>query len=158
MKYSFKFRPNTCADRIYGGAYQGIGVSLTTFGDKKQLGDPFSFYVFQGARIARFSPRASLNYEWNFGLSAGWKPYDNYYNSYNGAVGSRMNAYINAGVYINWAFSRYFDLGSGSIDSGIREFSVTIGEVREIASDNQIEVTGKRPVYVNSGIDISIHP
>ena len=106
LKYSFKFRPNTCADRIYGGAYQGIGVSLTTFGDKKQLGDPFSFYVFQGARIARFSPRASLNYEWNFGLSAGWKPYDNYYNSYNGAVGSRMNAYINAGVYINWAFSR----------------------------------------------------
>ena len=101
LKYSFKFRPNTCADRIYGGAYQGIGVSLTTFGDKKQLGDPFSFYVFQGARIARFSPRASLNYEWNFGLSAGWKPYDNYYNSYNGAVGSRMNAYINAGVYIN---------------------------------------------------------
>ena len=91
-------------------SYQGIGVSLTTFGDKKQLGDPFSFYVFQGARIARFSPRASLNYEWNFGLSAGWKPYDNYYNSYNGAVGSRMNAYINAGVYINWAFSRYFDL------------------------------------------------
>ena len=110
LKYSFKFRPNTCADRIYGGAYQGIGVSLTTFGDKKQLGDPFSFYVFQGARIARFSPRVSLNYEWNFGLSAGWKPYDNYYNSYNGAVGSRMNAYINAGVYINWAFSRYFDL------------------------------------------------
>lgn len=34
LKYSFKFRPNTCADRIYGGAYQGIGVSLTTFGDK----------------------------------------------------------------------------------------------------------------------------
>ena len=23
---------------------------------------------------------------------------------------SRMNAYINAGVYVNWAFSRYFDL------------------------------------------------
>ena len=22
LKYSFKFRPNTCADRIYGGAYQ----------------------------------------------------------------------------------------------------------------------------------------
>ena len=110
LKYSFKFRPNTCADRIYGGAYQGVGVSFSTFGDKKQFGDPFSFYVFQGARIARFSSRVSLNYEWNFGLSAGWKPYDNYYNTYNGAVGSRMNAYINAGVYVNWAFSRYFDL------------------------------------------------
>ena len=110
LKYSFQFRPNTCADRIYGGAYQGFGLSATTFGDKKQLGDPISFYVFQGARIARFNPCLSLNYEWNFGLSAGWKPYDNDYNSYNGAVGSRMNAYINAGIYLNWAFSRYFDL------------------------------------------------
>lgn len=110
LKYSFKFRPNTCADRIYGGAYQGVGLSMTTFGDKKQLGDPFTFYVFQGARIADITSRLSLHYEWNFGLSAGWKPYDNDYNSYNGVVGSRMNAYMNAGIYLNWAFSRYFDL------------------------------------------------
>lgn len=110
LKYSFKFRPNTCADRVYGGAYQGVGLAFTTFGDKKQLGDPFTFYVFQGARIARFNPRLSLNYEWNFGVSAGWQPYDNNYNSYNGAVGSRTNAYLNAGIYLNWAFSRYFDL------------------------------------------------
>lgn len=110
LKYSFKFRPNTCADRIYGGAYQGVGLAVTTFGDKKQLGDPVTFYLFQGARIARFNPRLSLNYEWNFGLSTGWQPYDNDYNSYNGAVGSRMNAYLNVGIYLNWAFSRYFDL------------------------------------------------
>lgn len=110
LKYSFKFCPNTCADRVYGGVYQGIGLAFTTFGDKKQLGDPFTFYVFQGARIARFNPRLSLNYEWNFGISTGWQPYDNNYNSYNGAVGSRMNAYLNAGIYLNWAFSRYFDL------------------------------------------------
>ena len=109
LKNSFKFRPNTCADRIYGGAYQGFGLAVTTFGDRKQLGDPVTFYVFQGARIARFNPRLSLNYEWNFGLSAGWKPYDNDYNSYNGAVGSRVNAYLNAGIYLNWSLSRYFD-------------------------------------------------
>ena len=94
---------------IYGGAYQGFGLAFTTFGDKKQLGDPMTFYVFQGARIARFNPRLSLNYEWNFGISAGWKPYDNDYNSYNGAVGSRVNAYLNAGIYLNWSLSRYFD-------------------------------------------------
>ena len=109
LKYSFKYRPNTCADRIYGGAYQGFGLAFTTFGDKKQLGDPMTFYVFQGARIARFHPRLSLNYEWNFGISAGWQPYDNDYNSYNGAVGSRVNAYLNAGIYLNWSLSRYFD-------------------------------------------------
>lgn len=113
LRYSFQFRPNTCADRIYGGAYQGIGLSFTTFGDKKQLGDPFTFYLFQGARIARFNPRLSLNYEWNFGVSTGWKPYDDLYNSYNGAVGSRVNAYINAGIYLNWAASRYIDLNAG---------------------------------------------
>lgn len=113
LRYSFQFRPNTCADRVYGGAYQGFGVSFTSFGDKKQLGDPLTFYLLQGARIARFTPRLSLNYEWNFGISTGWKPYDNFYNSYNGAVGSRVNAYINAGLYLNWAASRYIDLNAG---------------------------------------------
>lgn len=113
LKYSFKFRPNTYADRVYGGAYQGLGLAFTTFGDKKQIGDPITLYLFQGARIARFNPRLSLNYEWNFGISTGWQPYDTDYNSYNGAVGSRMNAYLNAGIYLNWAFSRYFDLTIG---------------------------------------------
>ena len=28
LKYSFKFRPNTCADRIYGGAYRRIPYHL----------------------------------------------------------------------------------------------------------------------------------
>lgn len=113
LRYSFQFRPHTCADRIYGGAYQGMGLSATTFGDKKQLGDPITFYLFQGARIARFTPRLSLNYEWNFGISAGWQPFDDLYNSYNGAVGSRINAYINAGIYFNWAISRNLDLNIG---------------------------------------------
>lgn len=56
LKYSFQFRPNTCADRIYGGAYQGFGLSATTFGDKKQLGDPISFYVFQGRGLPGLIP------------------------------------------------------------------------------------------------------
>lgn len=110
LKYSFQFRPNTCASRIYGGAYQGIGLAFYTFGDRKQLGDPVAAYLFQGAQLARFTSRLSLNYEWNFGLSVGWHPYDNDHNSYNGAVGSRANAYINAGIYLNWTLSRHFDL------------------------------------------------
>lgn len=113
LKYSFQFRPNTYAGRIYGNAYQGLGLAYYTFGDRKQLGDPIAIYLFQGARIASLAPRLTLNYEWNFGLSAGWKPYDNVYNSYNGAVGSRLNAYINAGLYLNWALSRHFDLTVG---------------------------------------------
>ena len=35
LKYSFQFKPNTCADRIYGSAYQGIGVGYYDLGSKE---------------------------------------------------------------------------------------------------------------------------
>ena len=35
LKYSFQFKPNTCADRIYGSAYQGIGVGYYDFGSRR---------------------------------------------------------------------------------------------------------------------------
>lgn len=113
LSYSFQFRPNTCADRIYGGAYQGIGLAYYTFGDRKQLGDPFAFYLFQGARIARFTPWLSLNYEWNFGVSLGWNPYDYVDNSYNVMIGSKTNAYINTNFYLNWRLLPHLDLSTG---------------------------------------------
>lgn len=113
LKYSFQSQPNTYTDRIFGGAYQGFGLAYYTFGEKKQLGDPIAFYIFQGARIAKISQRISFNYEWNFGLSAGWHPYDEYENHYNTIIGSRINAYINTNFYLNWMLSRKFDLTTG---------------------------------------------
>ncbi|WP_099465456.1 acyloxyacyl hydrolase [Parabacteroides provencensis] len=113
LRYSFQFRPNTYTDRIYGEAYQGIGLAYYTFSEKKYLGDPFAAYIFQGARLARFSPRLSFNYEWNFGVSAGWHPYDFDYNSYNKVIGSKINAYLNVNFYLNWKLSRLFDLNAG---------------------------------------------
>lgn len=113
VKYAFQFHPNTCRDRIYGGAYQGIGLAYFNFGEKEQLGNPTSVYLFQGARIAKFNPRLSLNYEWNLGFSFGWEPYDAYDNPDNVVIGSRINAYINTNFYLNWAISPYFDLTSG---------------------------------------------
>jgi hypothetical protein len=91
-------------------------VAFYRFGDKddkKAIGSPVLFYLFQGGRIARFNSRLSLNYEWNFGLSAGWHPYDLLENPSNGVVGSKVNAYINAGIYLHWAFARHFDLVVG---------------------------------------------
>lgn len=113
LKYSFRSQPNTYADRIYGGAYQGVGLAYYTFGDKDELGNPIAFYLFQGGRIAQLAPRLSFNYEWNFGLSAGWKPYDYDHNSYNIVIGSKVNAYMNANFYLNWALSPAFDLTTG---------------------------------------------
>ncbi len=113
LKYSFQFHPNTIVDRIYAGAYQGIGLGFFSFGEKEYLGDPWALYIFQGARMARFSPRLSLNYEWNLGLSFGWKPFDYNTNYDNRVIGSKVNAYMNTNFYFNWVVSRNIDLNAG---------------------------------------------
>lgn len=109
LQYSFAFPESSKFGRLYPTAYQGIGVSFNTFLDQTEIGSPAAVYVFQGARLARLSPKLSLNYEWNFGASFGWKPYDPYGdlnpahpNTYNLVVGSRVNAYINVGFMLEW--------------------------------------------------------
>ena len=92
LRYSFQFQPNTFIDRIYGGPYQGIGLAYYTLDNRKELGNPIAFYLLQGARIARITPQLSFNYEWNLGLSLGWKPYDQIYNYYKKVIGPDMNA------------------------------------------------------------------
>lgn len=114
LRYSFQFLPNSCADQLYGGAYQGIGLSYYTFGEKDLLGNPVALYLYQGARIARFNPRLSLNYEWNFGVSFGWNPYDPNQNPENIIISSKANAYLNLNFYMNWALSHQFDLTAGA--------------------------------------------
>ena len=113
LRYSFQFRPGSVPDQIYGGAYQGIGAAYYDFGNPEELGNPIAVYLFQGARIARISPRLSFNYEWNFGLSFGWKPYDDIDNSYNKMMGSKMNAYLNADFFFDWRVTREVDFTAG---------------------------------------------
>lgn len=113
LRYSFRFQPGSRPDRIYGGAYQGIGFSYYSFGNREELGTPVAFYIFQGARIARISRRLSFNYEWNFGLSFGWQPYDAQTNRANMMMGSKINAYINADFYLNVMLTRELDFSAG---------------------------------------------
>lgn len=114
LKYSFQFRPHTAADQVYIGAYQGIGLGYFDFGNRQELGNPIALYVFQGGRLAQITPQLSLNYEWNFGASFGWKPYDEYENPQNKIIGSKTNAYLNASLNLNWAISPQFDLIVGA--------------------------------------------
>lgn len=114
LKYSFQSWPHSFLDRIYGGAYQGIGIGWYDFGDKEQIGNPMALYLFQGGRIARFNPRLTLNYEWNFGISMGWEPYDYYNNFYNKMIGSEANAYLNVNFYFSWMVNKWLDLNVGA--------------------------------------------
>lgn len=113
LRYSFQFQPNTLVEQIYKGAYQGVGLAYFNFGEREVLGNPTALYVFQGARLARISRKISLNYEWNFGLSFGWKPYDYHNNPDNVIIGSKTNAYLNVNLYLNWMLSDRVDLITG---------------------------------------------
>jgi hypothetical protein len=113
LKYSFRSQPDSYTGRIFGGVYQGIGLACYTFGESRQIGTPVAFYLFQGARLARPGERISFNYEWNFGLSAGWKPYHPDLNPYNVLIGSKINAYLNTNFYLDWMLSRTLDLTAG---------------------------------------------
>ena len=115
LRYGFRFRPGSSEDWIYRGARQGIGVARYAFGDKRELGDPVVVYLFQGGRIARLAPRLTLDYEWNFGLSFGWHPYDRRTNRRNLVMGSKINACLDAGVQLDWRFAPRFSLAAGIV-------------------------------------------
>lgn len=110
LKYAFQFHPDSRTGQIYRGAYQGIGFAYYNFENSREIGNPKAAYLFQGATLAEITPRLSFDYEWNFGLSTGWNPYDYDKNPYNGMVGSKVNAYMNVNFYFRYLLSRYFDL------------------------------------------------
>ena len=105
LKYGFKFAPDTYFGQMYPHATQGIGVAYNTFFNQHELGAPWSIYVFQNSRLFSITRNLSLDYEWNFGASFGWKKYNEETNQMNDIVGSKINAYINLGMMLNWRFS-----------------------------------------------------
>jgi len=113
LKYSFSYGPSTDAGRFYPGAYQGVGVGVNGFGNKAGLGIPVSVYVFQGAPVWRLGEGLSLGYEWNFGASMGWKTCNGYDAHSNLIVGSRVNAYINLGVMMDWEITDHLSMNAG---------------------------------------------
>lgn len=115
LQYAFSYSRDTRNGRLYPHAYQGIGAGYVAFMPHTALGRPTSLYIFQGSRITAFSPRLSLNYEWSFGVSAGWHKYHpaDGFDVLNGAVGSEVNFYLNAGVMLDWQLSRQWHLNTG---------------------------------------------
>lgn len=110
LRYSF-LKPESPRT---SSVYQGIGVSANTFFQNRYVGSPLGIYVFQGAPFAVLSDRLSLDYEWNFGATFGWKkttpdcPI-----SSNLVVGSSTNAYINLGLKFSYAVSDAVSLTAG---------------------------------------------
>lgn len=113
LKYGFRFSSSTRMGKMYPYAVQGIGIAYNTFFHSSEVGNPLAVYVFQTSRIATITPKLSLDYEWNFGASFGWKKYDEETNPWNRVVGSKINAYINLGFILNWQFAANTNLRAG---------------------------------------------
>lgn len=113
LRYGFKYADHSSFSRIFGDAYQGIGIARYHFDNEELFGDPIAFYLFQGARILRISSFLSFFYEWNFGLTTGWHPYDPEKNPRNLIIGSKINAYMNTNFYFNWQLSSTCQLKTG---------------------------------------------
>lgn len=113
LQYSFSFPGESRYGKEYPTAYQGIGVGMNTFGDRQEIGNPASVYIFQGAQLARLSDKLSFDYEWNFGASFGWEPYNMVTNPNNTVVGSKVNAFINVGFLLTWRPSPGWNVSAG---------------------------------------------
>ena len=121
FKYSFSFTDPKIRNYLPGG-YQGIAVGLWNYGalearglskSVKNIGYPVSVYVFQGGPFKSFTNNLSLNYEWNFGATFGWKPYSEENQYFNLTVGSKVNAYLNLNLYLQWTINSHTSLFGG---------------------------------------------
>lgn len=169
LKYAFRFSPNSCLGKLYPSAYQGIGVSYSTFSRPDELGNPVTVYVFQGAPLMQFSRRLSLDYEWNFGASFGWKKYDELYNQKNMAIGSEINAYINLGFFLNWQLHPQWKLAAG-VDfthfsngnthypnGGLNAIGGRIGVVRTFdATDGAAGAAGSKRLFIEPHVSYDL--
>lgn len=121
LKYSFSFTDPEVRHYLPGG-YQGVAVGLFNPGAaeaggwhkaSRYIGNPVMVYAFQGGPFYRFGQGLSLNYEWNFGASFGWKPYSEDNRFFNLTVGSRVNAYINLAFTLGWQINEHTSIFGG---------------------------------------------
>lgn len=113
LKGGFTYSPESPQWRFFPGVWQGVGISVNTFGNSRGLGNPVNLYLFQGAPVWHITSGLSLYYEWNFGASFGWKPCDGVTARSNLIVGSKTNAYINLGSGLRWSLGKGRNMTAG---------------------------------------------
>ncbi len=95
LKYSFAIP----------AVYQGIGLAVNDFYQRDIIGSPAAIYIFQGVRLLNLSRSWSFGYEWNLGLSYGWKETD--------VIKSRSNIYINVALPFTWKPASGWEVQAG---------------------------------------------
>ena len=104
-RYGFGYQPDTYLGSLYRNVTQGIGIAGCTFYSKELMGNPIIAYVFQTGQLYEFIPNFSIDYNWEFGGSYGWRQSE--------MIATRANIYINVGLMFSWDISRHWSLSAG---------------------------------------------
>lgn len=143
LQYGFSFLQDFNQVNSFPDTWQGIGLAVNFFGHPKGIGIPVSLYMFQGAPIWNLSERLSLYYEWNFGVSFGWRPCNDMVAHSNLIVGSKVNAYINLGAGFRFRLNdsylllagvnlTHYSNGNTSFPNpGVNMTGIRVGVIRE---------------------------
>ena len=146
-RYAFSFPEGSRLNERYPSAYQGFGIAAYTFYHHDFIGTPLAAYIMQGARIANFGERFSLGYEWNVGVSWGWRPND--------AMNSACNIIIGVSLPLTWQITPLWELSlvpnfthisNGDThfsNSGANLFSLGFGVTRHF-NPQQSNITARR--------------
>ena len=137
---------------VHNLPYYGVGFYNMVFSNEDEIGYPGALYFFFGAPFSRNS-NSSIDYEFSFGLSNNWRPYDKTTNPFNLAIGSYSNAYIDAKIKYVWYFSKRF-----SLDTGVRVTHFSNGAIRHPNSGINLfapflglryDIISKEPILIN---------
>jgi hypothetical protein len=120
FKYGLSARGNKWEDYYYGMPYRGVGIYKPFYSMRREMGSPFSVYLFQGARLKEFSSGLSLHYEINLGMSFNWNKFDALTNAGFEVLGSSVNAHLAGNCYFKKKLSGNLNLHFGM---GITHFS-----------------------------------
>ena len=127
------------------GIYQGIGLAVHSFFAHDLIGTPATIYVYQGAPLAQLGDKLTLGYEWNLGLSSGWKYNPDF-------IVSPLNVYLNVAALFSWKANEYWDIVFGPEyshfsngdtkfpNSGANTVNFRVGAKRYIAPSEKVEV------------------
>ncbi len=98
----------------------GIGVNKFFFRPSDNLfGNPFSTYLFFNEPLAHFK-KSKLAYDFDVGLSYGWRPYDPQSNPEQKVIGSSVNFIVMFGLQYEFKISNRFD---GTIGANLNHMS-----------------------------------
>ena len=115
----WEVNPHSVYARIYRKPLLGLGFSALSFRNN-QLGNPFMVYGFTEVPVTNQSRRLHFSYGMGLGLAWGFNAYNKDSNPVNEAIGSYVNAHLQASLNMGYWVTDKFRL---SVGTGFRHYS-----------------------------------